>query len=182
MHFEHAMEVMQRYGKHVIVEKPTFMRPRHLTQAFETADRLGLKIFPVFQNRYNKAVARVRRALADGELGDIRVVTVRVRWCRPQRYYDMAPWRGTFAQDGGALTNQGIHHVDLLRHLGGEVERVNATMRTLGAQIEAEDTAVATFTYANGADRRLQGAGAARRHRCQRAANLHAGARGLRCQ
>jgi predicted dehydrogenase len=162
MHFEHAMEVMQRYGKHVIVEKPTFMRPKQMIDAYEAADRLGLKLFPVFQNRYNKAVSRVRRALENGELGEIRLVTVRVRWCRPQRYYELAPWRGTFAQDGGALTNQGIHHVDLLRHLGGEVERVNATMRTLGAEIEVEDTAVATFTYKSGAVGTLEVTTAAR--------------------
>lgn len=151
MHHEHALDVMRRYGRHVIVEKPTFMRPEQLHEAWDEADRLGVRIFPVFQNRYNKAVARVREALRAGELGDIRIVSVRVRWCRPQRYYDMAPWRGTLSHDGGCLTNQGIHHVDLLRHLGGEVERVSAVMRTLGADIEAEDTVAATMTYASGA-------------------------------
>lgn len=151
MHAEHAMDVMRRYRKHVIVEKPTFMRPEQLAAAYDLAAALGLGIFPVFQNRHNKAVRRVKRALAAGELGDIRIVNVRVRWCRPQRYYDMAPWRGTFGHDGGALSNQGVHHVDLLRYLGGEVARVNATMRTLGADIEVEDTVVATFTYPSGA-------------------------------
>ena len=151
MHAEHAMDVMRRHRKHLIVEKPTFMRPEQLHAAYDLAASLGLEIFPVFQNRHNKAVRRVKAALAAGELGDIRVMNVRVRWCRPQRYYGMAPWRGTFSHDGGALANQGIHHVDLLRHLGGEVERVNATMRTLGAEIEVEDTVVATFTYGTGA-------------------------------
>jgi UDP-N-acetyl-2-amino-2-deoxyglucuronate dehydrogenase len=162
MHFEHAIEMMERHGKHVIVEKPTFMRPEQAEAAFATADRLGLKLFPVFQNRYNKAVDRVRRALAAGELGEVRVMGVRLRWCRPQRYYDLAPWRGTFSHDGGALTNQGIHHVDLLRHLGGEVEAVNATMRKLGAEIEAEDTVVATLRYASGAVGSLEVTTAAR--------------------
>lgn len=148
MHSEHGLEMMERFGKHIILEKPTMMRPEQLVTAWETADRLGLRIFPVFQNRHNKAVARVRQALADGELGAIRIMSVRVRWCRPQRYYDLAPWRGTFSHDGGALTNQGIHHVDLLRHLGGEVDQVSATMRTLGAAIEVEDTVVATLRYA----------------------------------
>jgi UDP-N-acetyl-2-amino-2-deoxyglucuronate dehydrogenase len=147
MHFEHATDIMQRYRKHVIVEKPTFMRPGQAQDAWALADSLGLKVFPVFQNRYNKAVMRVRQALESGELGAVRIAAVRVRWCRPQRYYDLSPWRGTFAQDGGCLTNQGIHHVDLLRHLGGNIRTVSATMRTLGAQIEVEDTAVATMTY-----------------------------------
>jgi predicted dehydrogenase len=150
MHSEHATEMMERWGKHVIVEKPTFMQPSQMVAAYELADRVGVNIFPVFQNRYNKAVRRVKQALETGELGDIRIVAVRTRWCRPQRYYNLAPWRGTFAMDGGALTNQGIHHVDLLRHLGGEVARVNATMRTLGAEIEVEDTIVATLDYRRG--------------------------------
>lgn len=151
MHFEHALDVMKNHKKHVIVEKPTFMRPSQLVEAYRVADSLGLQIFPVFQNRHNKAVQRVKQALRDGELGDIRIMAVRVRWCRPQRYYDMAPWRGTFSHDGGCLTNQGIHHVDLLRHLGGDVARVNASLRTLGATIEVEDTAVGTLEYVSGA-------------------------------
>ncbi len=162
MHAEHGFDVLDRYAKHLIVEKPTFMRPDQLQQVYELADNKELRIFPVFQNRYNKAVRRVRSALTNGELGDIRIISVRVRWCRPQRYYDLAPWRGTLSHDGGALTNQGIHHVDLLRYLGGEVARVNATMRTLGADIEAEDTVVATIDYRNGAVGSLEVTTAAR--------------------
>ena len=147
MHLEHGLEMLADYGKHVIMEKPTFMRPEQLTQAYGAADKAGLQIFPVFQNRHNKAVRRVRQAIDEGELGDVRIVSVRVRWCRPQRYYDMSPWRGTFSHDGGALANQSIHHVDLIRYLGGEVTRVNASMRTLGADIEVEDTVVASLEF-----------------------------------
>jgi predicted dehydrogenase len=149
MHFEHAMEFITDYNKHVIIEKPTFMRLDQLEDTYNEASNRGLHIFPVFQNRYNIAVQRVKSAILNKELGDIRIMNVRVRWCRPQRYYDMAPWRGTFSHDGGALTNQGIHHVDLLRYFGGEVEKVSATMRTLGADIEVEDSVVSTFTYNN---------------------------------
>ncbi len=162
MHHEHGLEMLVEYGKHVIMEKPTFMRPEQLTDANARANEAGLRLFPVFQNRNNRAVRRVSRALADGELGDIRIMSVRTRWCRPQRYYELAPWRGTFSHDGGALTNQGIHHVDLLRYFGGEVSRVNATMRTLGADIEVEDTVVATFEYAGGAVGNLEVTTAAR--------------------
>jgi UDP-N-acetyl-2-amino-2-deoxyglucuronate dehydrogenase len=162
MHCEHALDVIERYGRHVIVEKPTFMHPAQLDRTLDAAAAAGVRVFPVFQNRYNKAVRRVKKALDSGELGEIRTVSVRLRWCRPQRYYDLAPWRGTFSHDGGALTNQTIHHVDLLRHLGGEVARVNATMRTLGANIEVEDTTVATIEYAGGAVGALESTTAAR--------------------
>ncbi|EME70530.1 dehydrogenase [Paramagnetospirillum caucaseum] len=162
MHFEHAMEVMERYSKHLIVEKPTFMRPEQLHAAYDLAARQGRQIFPVFQNRHNKAVQKVKHSLENGELGDIRIMNVRLRWCRPQRYYDLAPWRGTFSHDGGAISNQGIHHIDLLRYLGGEVESVSATMRTLGAEIEVEDTVVSTYTYPSGAVGSLEVTTAAR--------------------
>ncbi len=162
MHFEHSAEILQRYRKHLIVEKPTFMRPSQLENAYDLAAGQGVQVFPVFQNRYNRAVQRVKAALASGELGEIRIVAVRVRWCRPQRYYDLSAWRGTFAQDGGALTNQGVHHVDLLRHVGGEVTAVHASMRTLGAEIEVEDTAVGILQYHSGATGVLEVTTAAR--------------------
>lgn len=151
MHFEHSLDILNNYRRNLIVEKPTFMKPSQLQHAYSVATSLGLNIFPVFQNRHNRAVRRVKEGLASGELGKIRTISVRVRWCRPQRYYDLAPWRGTFSMDGGCLTNQGIHHVDLMRYLGGEVKRVAAVMRTMGADIEVEDTMVGSAEFENGA-------------------------------
>jgi len=151
MHYEHALDIICRYRKHVIVEKPTFMRPSQVTEVYDRAAAAGVQVFPVFQNRHNLAVTRVLRGLSQGELGALRSIAVRVRWCRPQRYYNLAPWRGTFAMDGGCLTNQGIHHIDLLRQMGGEVSRVCGVHRTLGADIEVEDTAAASIVYDNGA-------------------------------
>jgi UDP-N-acetyl-2-amino-2-deoxyglucuronate dehydrogenase len=151
MHFEHSLDILTNYRKNLIVEKPTFMKPSHLNEAYSTAKQFGLQIFPVFQNRHNLAVQRVRQGLLSNELGKIRTASVRVRWCRQQRYYDLAPWRGTFAMDGGCLTNQGVHHVDLMRYFGGPVARVNAIMRTQGADIEVEDTMVGTALFHSGA-------------------------------
>lgn len=151
MHYEHTLDIISRYKKNIIVEKPTFMKPSQVTEAYAKAEEAGVEIFAVFQNRHNLAVTRVLQGLKDGELGQIRSVTVRVRWCRPQRYYDLAPWRGTFALDGGCLTNQGIHHVDLLRLLGGEVKKVCSIHKTLGADVEVEDTAAAAFEFESGA-------------------------------
>ncbi|MHC8508145.1 MAG: Gfo/Idh/MocA family protein [Rhodospirillales bacterium] len=162
MHHEHALDIMRRHKRHVIVEKPAFMRPSQADDAYACADELGLKVFPVFQNRHNKAVRRVKAALDSGELGAPRIISVRTRWCRPQRYYDLAPWRGTFSHDGGVLSNQAVHHIDLLRYLGGDVARVNARMATLGAGIEVEDSAVATLEFASGAIGVLEATTAAR--------------------
>jgi len=152
MHFEHAAEIMQQYKKHILIEKPMVMSLAQGHELQRIAQQLNLKLFPLYQNRFNKAVQRVKTAMhAAGELGKVRVGTVRVRWCRPQRYYDLSPWRGTWAMDGGALTNQGIHYIDLLRYLCGNIKRVHAKLATLGSDIEVEDTGVAILEFESGA-------------------------------
>ena len=151
MHYEHVLDVLSRYQKNIVVEKPTFLIPSQVNEVYRKASEVGVSIFAVFQNRYNSAVQRVLSGIGSGELGAVRSVSVRVRWCRPQRYYDLAPWRGTYAMDGGCLANQGIHHIDLLRKLGGTVNSVCSVTRTLGAEIEVEDTACATMTFDSGA-------------------------------
>lgn len=151
-HFEQGMDIVSKYQKHLLIEKPFIMTIFQAYKLKEIADQHGTQIFPIYQNRFNKAVQRVKQAVqADKELGSLRVGTVRVRWCRPQRYYDLNPWRGTWAMDGGAFTNQGIHFIDLLRYLCGEVKRVHAKLGTFGAKIEAEDTGVAILEFENGA-------------------------------
>jgi predicted dehydrogenase len=77
--------------------------------------------------------------------------TVRVRWCRTQEYYDQAPWRGTWALDGGVFSNQASHHIDLLLWCLGEPESVFAKTTTRLVNIEAEDTGVAVIRFRSGA-------------------------------
>ncbi len=151
MHFEHSKEVLTKYKKSIVIEKPTVLKPSELLALQASAKQEGVQIFPVFQNRFNKAVQRVKQGLENGELGDLRLISIRVRWCRPQRYYDLSPWRGTYAMDGGCMTNQGIHHIDLLRYLGGEVAEVNVKTQTMGANIEVEDVAVGSLKFKNNA-------------------------------
>lgn len=151
MHPTHAIDVMRRYRTHVVIEKPMALAWADLARMKAAADACGVKIFPVYQNRYNKAVQKVRADLRSGALGTAALGTVRLRWCRPQRYYDRDPWRGTWAMDGGALTNQGIHYIDLLQYIVGDVEAVSARTATQLVSVEVEDTAVATLRFANGA-------------------------------
>ena len=149
MHYEHSIEILKKFNKSIIVEKPTFMKSAEITKIYKLANSKSLNIFPVFQNRFNKAVKRVKKGIMKNELGKIKMISVRVRWCRPQRYYNLSPWRGTFTLDGGCLTNQGIHHIDLMRYFVGEVDKVNAKMMTLGSKIEVEDSVVASLLFKN---------------------------------
>ncbi len=151
-HYEHSVDIISRYKKHLLIEKPPVLTLAQAASLKILAAQHHVKIFPLFQNRFNQAVQKVKHAIAaNGELGKLRVGTVRVRWCRPQRYYNLSAWRGTWAMDGGALTNQGIHYIDLLRYICGEVKRVHAKLGSLGADIEVEDTGVAILEFHSGA-------------------------------
>jgi len=149
MHYEHMHDVISRYKKHIVIEKPMVMTVAQGLAINELAAKFRVKIFPVFQNRYNKAVQRVKRAITDGQLGEIALATVRIRWYRPQNYYDRDAWRGTFSMDGGAMTNQGVHFIDLLRYLIGEVNNAFAHLTTHCLDIEVENTAAAVLQFAN---------------------------------
>lgn len=149
-HSIHVVELAP-YGKHIMVEKPMALSLQDADAMIRACDASGVKLFVVKQNRFNVPVQKMRRALEDGRFGKLVLGTVRVRWCRHQAYYDQAPWRGTWAMDGGVLTNQASHHVDLLEWMMGEVDSVFAMSSTALANIEAEDTAVVTLRFRNGA-------------------------------
>ncbi len=149
-HYEHAKDVLNVKPVHILLEKPMVLRVAHGMELEALAKKKNVRIFPVYQNRFNTSVQRVKAALVAGDLGNIVLGTVRVRWCRPQRYYDLATWRGTYAMDGGAYVNQGIHYIDILRYLAGEVEEVNSCLAQLGAKLEAEDTGISLLKFRHG--------------------------------
>jgi predicted dehydrogenase len=150
MHPAHAIAAA-RAGKHVVVEKPMALRLQDADAMIQACDASGVKLFVVKQNRFNVPVVKLREALEAGRFGRLVLGTVRVRWARDQAYYDADAWRGTWALDGGVLTNQASHHVDLLEWMMGDVESVHARASTALVKIETEDTAVATLRFANGA-------------------------------
>lgn len=149
-HAKHVIEIA-KHKKHIVVEKPMALTLDDADAMIKACDEAGVKLFVVKQNRFNVPVVKAREALEAGRFGKLVLGTVRVRWCRPQAYYDQDPWRGTWALDGGVLTNQASHHVDLLEWMLGEVESVQAMSTTALANIEAEDTAIVNLRFKNGA-------------------------------
>jgi predicted dehydrogenase len=150
LHARHVVE-LAAHGKHVVVEKPMALTLDDADAMIQACDKANVRLFVVKQNRFNVPVVKAREALEAGRLGKLIMGTVRVRWCRPQSYYDQDSWRGTWALDGGVLTNQASHHVDLLEWMMGDVESVYAKSTTALAKIEAEDTAVVVLKFVNGA-------------------------------
>jgi len=150
-HARNTIDIVQRWGKHVVVEKPMALTLDDADKMINVCDEHGVKLFVVKQNRYNLPVIQLRKALERGRFGKLVMGTVRVRWCRRQNYYDQDSWRGTWAMDGGVFTNQASHHIDLLEWCLGEPVSVFAKTRTALVDIEAEDTGIAVITFRNGA-------------------------------
>lgn len=135
----------------LVVEKPMALTLDDADQMIAACDRHRCRLFVVKQNRFNRPIVALRQALEAGRFGKLVMGTVRVRWCRPQSYYDAAKWRGTWAYDGGVLSNQASHHIDLLEWMMGPVDSVFAMSSRALARIEAEDTAAAVVRFRSGA-------------------------------
>ncbi|HXN96765.1 MAG TPA: Gfo/Idh/MocA family oxidoreductase [Candidatus Acidoferrales bacterium] len=141
-----------RQGLHVLTEKPIEISTARADAFIESAKQSNVHLGVIFQDRMKPHIRQLKNWLDQGLLGKLLFVDARVKWYRPPEYYANSRWRGTLALDGGgALINQGVHTVDLLLWLLGDVVRVQARTATQLHKIEAEDTAVAILEFASGA-------------------------------
>jgi len=139
-------------GAHVICEKPMALSIADTDAMIATADVTQRKLAVCFQNRFNAPVQKARRALEVGRFGRMLHGMIQVRWNRDEDYYAQAPWRGTWALDGGTLMNQCTHGIDLLQWMMGEdAVRVQAATRRFLRPIEAEDFGSAIVEFKSGA-------------------------------
>jgi UDP-N-acetyl-2-amino-2-deoxyglucuronate dehydrogenase len=151
LHATHGIAAARR-GLHVLTEKPIDITTQRADALIEAADRAGVRLGVMFQDRVKPEIRKLKEWLHQGLLGKPLLVDARVKWYRPPEYYGNSRWRGTFALDGGgALINQAVHTVDLMLWLLGDVVRVQACKATGLHSIEAEDTVIALLEFANGA-------------------------------
>lgn len=158
IHAEIAMCCIN-HGINVIIEKPIAMSIADADAIIECAKQKKVKVSVCHQNRFNIAVQKMRDALEGGRFGKISHGTIHIRWNRNQEYYEQALWRGKWKSDGGALMNQCIHGIDLLRWmLGDEVVEVYGTTRQrFHDYLEAEDVGMAILKFKNGAIGMVEG-------------------------
>ena len=148
-HANHTIDIVRRFQKHIVVEKPMALLIDDADEMIRTCDEFGVKLFVVKQNRYNLPVMKLHQAIQDNKFGKLVMGTVRVRWARTQEYYDQDDWRGTWKYDGGVFTNQASHHIDLLEWMLGEPVSVFAKSSTALVDIETEDTGIAIIQFQN---------------------------------
>ena len=149
LHPKHGIMAAES-GKHVLTEKPIGVRLTDADELIKTCDNKGICLFVVLQNRLNPSIQLVKRAIDENRFGKIYMIEANVFWTRPQDYYDMASWRGTWEFDGGAFMNQASHYVDMVRWLGGPIESVISQTATMGRDIETEDTGCAICRFRKG--------------------------------
>ncbi|MBO5735296.1 MAG: Gfo/Idh/MocA family oxidoreductase [Clostridia bacterium] len=151
LHAELAIKAANA-GKHIIVEKPMAITKEQLDAMEEACERNGVMLSSVAQSRFTSGVRKAKQAIEEGHLGKLVCADVYMKFNHSQEYYNTGGWRGTKAMDGGgALMNQGIHGVDLLLYLAGDVKSVYAVSKTLARQIEVEDTLSAVLEFKSGA-------------------------------
>ncbi len=139
-------------GCNLIIEKPIALSIADADAIVDAGKKAGVVVCANHQNRFNKSVQKIRDALENGRFGKMFYGTAHIRWCRDREYYSKAEWRGTWDQDGGALMNQCIHNIDLLRWMmGNEIDTVmGMTDRLNHDYIEAEDLGIALIKFKNG--------------------------------
>ncbi len=139
-----------KHKRHVITEKPMGTTLKDCDKLIQACDDNGVQLFVVKQNRLNSTIQLLKKAIENGRFGQIYVVQSNVFWQRPQSYYDMANWRGTWEFDGGAFMNQASHYVDAVQWLIGPVQSIMAETATMERKIETEDTGCAVLRFRNG--------------------------------
>lgn len=146
-------------GCNIIIEKPIALSIVDADSIINASRDAGVVVCANHQNRFNKSVQYIRKALDDGRFGKLLHGTAHIRWNRSKEYYEQAPWRGTWTQDGGCLMNQCIHNIDLLRWMmGDDIEEVMAYTDQLNhPYLEAEDIGLAIVKFSNGSYGLIEG-------------------------
>ena len=150
-HAEVALDCIDA-GCNVIIEKPIALSLEDADEIISRAKEKGVKVCANHQNRFNKSIQKIREARDKRRFGKLMYGTAHIRWNRGWEYYSRAKWRGTWEQDGGALMNQCIHNIDLLRWMmGNDIDEVFAYTDKLNHDyIEAEDLGIALVRFSNG--------------------------------
>lgn len=150
MHLDLTLQAL-RDGKHVIVEKPPFLKASDFVAVHEAQRKAGRRVFVAENYFYKPLLARLRGAIESGVIGEIMFVHINA--LKMQRVND---WRGDPAvSGGGALFEGGIHWLSLISNLGLTVESVRGCRpgngsgpdRSILVTLAFKEGAVGSFYY-----------------------------------
>ncbi|MBN3582704.1 Gfo/Idh/MocA family oxidoreductase [Algoriphagus aestuarii] len=151
MHLEPSLAA-SKAGKHILVEKPIEVNLERTDQLLASCEENQVQLAVIFQNRFSEDYIKLKKAVAQGVFGRLLMGNAYVNWFRDDAYYGTSKWKGTLKGDGGgALINQGIHTIDLLLDLMGDVSAVFGQVQTALYPIEGEDLGTAIVNFKSGA-------------------------------
>jgi len=157
MHFEVARDCILA-GANILLEKPMTMSNTQAEQLYSLSQEHGTRIAMGHIYRYFPIVSLLHEDMEKGVFGKVGHGSVIVRWGHENEYYSQAAWRGTWKSDGGALMNQTVHALDLMCYLmNTEATCVNGMIANRFREMEAEDTALGVYTFANGSLCQVEG-------------------------
>ncbi len=142
-------------GIHLMVEKPISAHKADAERLIEVSAQHPDIIFGgMFQLRTEPRYLKLKKLIADGDLGDIvRINWIITDWFRTEAYYASGGWRATWkGEGGGVLLNQCLHQLDALQWLVGMPSKVRSFAQCgRFHDIEVEDNVTAYLEYPNGA-------------------------------
>ena len=157
LHWRIAVDAAKA-GRSVLSEKPLDVTLAHMDRMIDTCRKQKVKLGCIFQRRTKGMTKAARKVVQEGRLGKIVLADCYQKYYRSPDYYRSAGWRGTWELDGGgSLMNQGVHGIDQLLHIMGDVDTVTAHAAPLVRDIPVEDTAVAILRFRCGAYGVLEG-------------------------
>jgi predicted dehydrogenase len=115
-------------GKAILLQKPMARSPAECRRIIAAARRARVDLQVSFMHRHFEETVRAKELLADGRLGP--VLSVRIRNATPGP--DWGDW--FFSRErvpGGVVDQLGVHGIDLLRHVVGDIDAVSAMTATL---------------------------------------------------
>ena len=135
-------------GKHIFVEKPVAATLEDAETVIKAVVKAGVQCQVGFQRRFDPAYLEAKRAISAGELGSLAVFRGVSRDPEP-------PPLAFLKTSGGLMVDLGVHDLDTMRFLVGEVAEVRA-VGSVQRTPELEpyglfDAAVATVRFGNGA-------------------------------
>ena len=151
-HSEHGGQVERAAaaGKHVFMEKPFTLNRATAAAALQAVERAGVKLAVAYPRRFHPGMRELKERIDSGALGTIAHCYGEQN--TPAGLF-MVPgsWRATQAEaPAGAMTALGVHNVDAMIHLFGEIDEVYASSLRRAIAYDAEDTTSVMFTMKNG--------------------------------
>ncbi len=148
LHYNQAKFFLER-NSNVLIEKPFVLNLKDAKSLIKISEQTKKKCWTALQNRHNKSTIFFRKTIKEKKIGKVSLVDCSMYWHRDNKYYSNG-WRGTYRFDGGVLSNQAIHLLDILINTFGKIKYYDVFADFNKKKLEAEDLLIINFAHKSG--------------------------------